>query len=365
MKRHLVLPVIAAGLLVFAVGYALYVQHPEPQRPPPIPPPATPFGDTVAGAGMVEPANEASGTSAIAVGSQVSGVVTRLHVHIGQVVKAADLLIELDRRQADANLQAVQAALSLARANLRKLERQPRPEEVPPGEAQVRAAEATLRQAEDVVERDRHTGLGAVSEQDKVAHLQAARTALAQLELARANLALLKAGAWEPDLAIARANVEQAKAQVAQVQTALDLLLIRAPVDGTVLQVNVRPGEYVSTGLAQSLLLMGSLSPLHVRVNVDEEDLPRLRLYAPARALIRGDARQEAVPLRFVRLEPYVVPKVSLTGVNTERVDTRVVQLIYAIDPEHHLVHEKKILVGQLLDVFIDTSAAVPSDGGP
>jgi hypothetical protein len=71
------------------------------------------------------------------------------------------------------------------------------------------------------------------------------------------------------------------------------------------------------------------------------------------------------VPLRFVRLEPYVVPKVSLTGVNTERVDTRVVQLIYAIDPEHHLVRDKKILVGQLLDVFIDTSAAVTAEGGP
>ena len=75
----------------------------------------------------------------------------------------------------------------------------------------------------------------------------------------------------------------------------------------------------------QSLILMGNLQPLHVRVNVDEEDLPRLKLYAPARAKIRGDARQEEVPLSFFRLEPYVVPKTSLTGVNTERVDTRVV----------------------------------------
>jgi hypothetical protein len=50
------------------------------------------------------------------------------------------------------------------------------------------------------------------------------------------------------------------------------------------------------------------------------------------------------------------VPKMSLTGINVERVDTRVVQLIYAIDPRHKLVREKKILVGQLLDVFIDTA---------
>ena len=67
------------------------------------------------------------------------------------------------------------------------------------------------------------------------------------------------------------------------------------------------------------------------------------------------------MPLSFVRLEPYVLPKTSLTGVNTERVDTRVVQLIYAVDPENPLVLDSKILVGQLMDVFIDSSP----DGQP
>ncbi len=125
--------------------------------------------------------------------------------------------------------------------------------------------------------------------------------------------------------------------------------------DGTVLQVNVRPGEYVAIFAGQPLILMGNLRPIHVRVNVDEEDLPRLKLNAPARAKIRGDVRQNEIPLSFVRLEPYVVPKTSLTGINTERNDTRVVQVIYAIDPKNQLVQEKKVLVGQLVDVFIDT----------
>jgi hypothetical protein len=62
------------------------------------------------------------------------------------------------------------------------------------------------------------------------------------------------------------------------------------------------------------------------------------------------------LPLRFVRLEPYVIPKVSLTGINVERVDTRVAQVIYALDPVHPLVRDKKVLVGQLVDVFINTS---------
>jgi hypothetical protein len=101
--------------------------------------------------------------------------------------------------------------------------------------------------------------------------------------------------------------------------------------------------------------MMGSLRPLHVRVNIDEEDIPRLRLGIPASAKLRGDARQEEIPMTFVRLEPYVMPKTSLTGTNIERVDTRVVQLVYALDAGHELVRARKVLVGQLVDVFIDT----------
>jgi multidrug resistance efflux pump len=283
-------------------------------------------------------------------------VVTRIHVHIGQEVQAGQVLFELDARQAQADLDVRLAALESAELQARRLELQPRPEEVPPSKAQVRAAEASLRQQQDQRDRDRKMlGTGAVSPQDIVAHEQAFRNAHAQLELARANLALLEAGAWSADKAIAYAAVKQARAQVAQARTQLDLLLVRALVDGTVLQVNVRPGEYVASAPGQALVLMGSLKPLHVRVNIDEQDLPRLRLNAPARARTRGDPRQEEIPMRFVRLEPYVVPKTSLTGLNTERVDTRVAQVIYAIDPGNWMVREKKVLVGQLLDVFIDT----------
>src|SRR5579871_4038059 len=103
MRRYL-LPLLAAGLLVFAVAHALSLQRREPETPPPVPPPLSPFGDTVAGAGMVEPSTEASSTGNIAVGSQLAGVVTRVSVRIGQEVKAGDLLFELDLRQTEADL---------------------------------------------------------------------------------------------------------------------------------------------------------------------------------------------------------------------------------------------------------------------
>ncbi len=360
MIRKYLLPAAALLLFIYALTQALYLQRPEPQLPPPVSPSVSPFGHTVAGAGMVEPATEASGTGAIAVGTQVPGLVAAIHVHIDQEVKAGDLLFELDRRQTDADLLVRQAALENAEATLRRLERQPRPEEVPPSEAQVQFAEANVKAQKDIRDRDRAMNPGTVSAQDMVSHELAYKAAVAQLAVTQKNLALLKAGAWDADKLIACTAVKQARAQVEQDKTMLELLQVRAPASGTVLQLNVRPGEYVASAPGQTLVLMGSLRPIHVRVNVDEEDVPRLRLNLPARAKVRGDPTQQEIPMTFVRLEPYIVPKVSLTGVNTERVDTRVVQLIYALAPDNPMVKAKKVLVGQLLDVFIDTRAADP-----
>jgi hypothetical protein len=71
---------------------------------------------------------------------------------------------------------------------------------------------------------------------------------------------------------------------------------------------------------------------------------------AAARASLRGDPGQ-SFPLTFVRVEPYVLPKKSLTGDNTERVDTRVLQVIYAVD-----ARERALYVGQQVDVFVDAT---------
>jgi multidrug resistance efflux pump len=360
MYRKYLLPAAAVGLLVFAAVHAYVAQRPQPDYPPPIPPTASPFGQTVAGAGLVEPSTEASTTGVISVGSQLAGVVTAVPVHIGQEVKAGDLLFALDERVTQADLRVREAALALAQAQLRQMELQPRPETVPPQEEALRAAEANLRQTKDQYERDRQLPRDAVSDLERFAHEQAYLAALAQRNQAKASLDLLRAGAWQADKDIAYAQVQQARAQVEQDRTQLELLRVRAPVDGTVLQVNVRPGEYVASAAGQGLIVMGNTHPLQVRVNIDEEDLPRLKISAPARAKVRGDAAQEELPLRFVRLEPYVVPKTSLTGANTERVDTRVVQVVYALDPGHPLVRGQKVLVGQLVDVFIDTRPAPP-----
>jgi multidrug resistance efflux pump len=183
------------------------------------------------------------------------------------------------------------------------------------------------------------------------------------LEVARRQLAqvtrdyeLTKAGAWQPDLDIAQAQVDLARAQIDQTTTDLDRLLVRAPRDGVVLQVNVREGEYVGLPSATAPVLLGDIHKcVHVRVDVDEHDIPRFKKGAPALASVRGTP-QIKYPLKYLRVEPYVIPKKSLTGDNTERVDTRVLQVIYELDTT-----DRPIYVGQQLDVFIDVGAASSS----
>jgi HlyD family secretion protein len=139
-----------------------------------------------------------------------------------------------------------------------------------------------------------------------------------------------------------------AKSQIDQTRTEIARATVRAPIAGHLLQVNVRPGEYVGAQPAQALVMIGDLSKYHVRADIDEHDIPRFRTSAKARAFVRGHTNQE-LKLSFVRVESYVTPKKSLTGDNTERVDTRVLQAIYAVEST-----DQTIYVGQQLEVFID-----------
>jgi multidrug resistance efflux pump len=178
--------------------------------------------------------------------------------------------------------------------------------------------------------------------------------ALHQLARSKAEHDLLMAGAWEADKKVSRANIAQAKAGVEQIRMQIERLNVRALVEGEVLQVNVRPGEFVGTPPNQALIVLGDVRKLHVRVDVDEQDIVRFRPGAKATASVRGDGRR-VLPLEFVRVEPYVIPKKSLTGDNSERIDTRVLQVIYAVAPE--AVGEAPLYVGQQMDVYVEAAS--------
>src|SRR5262249_44223758 len=269
MFRKYLLPLVAAGMLVFALIHVILASQARPALAPPAAPPRAPFGDTVAGAGIVE-----ASTENIAVGSPLPRVGVEGFVPGGQggtPVKPRDPLFRVDDRQLKAQPHFQEANLKAAQAQLAKLEAMPRPEELPPSEAKVQVAEANVAIQKDLA--DRATALRpsrAVAEEDFRQRQLALQTARRQLSQAKADHQLLKAGAWGPDKAIARAAVEQARAQVEQIKTDLERTLVRAPVAGEVLQVNVRLGEYVGTPPSQALVVLGNSHKLHVRVDIDE-----------------------------------------------------------------------------------------------
>jgi multidrug resistance efflux pump len=350
MFRKYALPLIALGLLVFAVVHVVTAQQEAPPLAPPREPARASFAHSVAGAGIVE-----AQTENIAIGSALPGVVMEVYVpveKVGQRVQKGDPLFRVDDRALKAQLRAQEATLAAAEAQLAKLEAMPRPEELPPSEAKVKVAQANVNIQEDLASRARRlVSTRAMADEDANQRVLALETARQQLGQANADHALLKAGAWKPDKDIAYAAVLQARAQIEQTRTELERSVVRAPVDGDVLQVNVRPGEYVGAPANQALVVLGSVHQLHVRVDIDEHDIPRFRPGAAAQAMVRGNP-QVSFALRFVRVEPYVIPKKSLTGDNTERVDTRVLQAVYAIEKT-----DQPVYVGQQLDVFIDADA--------
>ena len=320
------LPVLAATGFIFGVYSVVNGNQPIPIAQPVAQPASSPFPSFIAGAGIVEAKSQN-----ISVGTPLGGIVLQVPVKVGDKVKAGDILFRIDDREA-------QAELGVRRANLAKAKAA-----VGEAEASAQDTKALLDLIEAVTDRR------AISTEDLDRRRNAHLLAKARLESARAQ-------------------VQQTEAELAATQTTLDRLVVRAPVAGEVLQVNIRPGEFAPAGVGSSpLMVLGNLDQLHIRVDIDENDAWRFRKEGKAVAYLRGN-RQFKTDLQLVWVEPYVVPKRSLTGDSTERVDTRVLQALYSFDRATLPAY-----VGQQMDVFIeapDSGSAQPpklqpGQGGP
>ena len=310
------LPILA---VIGVIGAAFYIVFSLPDRaiaePGVQPPRATgELADAprVAGAGLVEPASEI-----IDIGSALSGLVTDLRVAPGDKVAKGQPLFLVDDRAARAALAEAGAAIAEARAAI----------------AEASAAQRTARQQLDLYRQLDDPAAVSRAEVIRVEGEEAAATSR---------------------LALARARLAAAEARAATTRTEIERLTVRAPIAGEILAVNIRPGEYVSTqggGNAAPFIQMGATDPLHIRIDIDESEVARVQLGPDATVSPRGaaDIRAKA---KFVRAEPLVVPKRSLTNSAAERVDVRVMQLIYAVPPS------EAFRVGQQVDAFIPARAA-------
>ena len=292
MKRF-ILPIVALAALIFGIISVVRSQPRQEATAPPSPPPVSSYAQTVAAVGLVE-----TSTENIAVGTEIAGVVSNIYVQVGDRVKAGEPLFGIDSRATRAELATRQAAVQVAQAALAE------------AKYQLELGNRLTDQKVLSVEENKNRGFAA----QKV-----------------------------------EAQLAQARAELNSIETDLERLTVRAPVDGQVLQVKVHLGEFAPTGsLPIPLILLGNVENLHVRVDVEEHEAWRVRPEAKAAATVRGNANLRT-PLTFVRYEPFVVPKKSLTGDSTERVDTRVLQVIYRIDDKN-----VPLFVGQQMDVFID-----------
>jgi RND family efflux transporter MFP subunit len=315
MPRH-ILPFVAIVALALT-ALAVVMTQPDlrtttPARTPPTAPQSM-AGHTVSGSGLVEPSSEL-----IEVGTQRSGIITRLEVRAGDRVSKGQLLFTIDARDARSQLGERSASVQLARER-------------------VEQARVELASAQRLFSLYSNVGdPRAVAEQQVIDRRNARDSASARLEVALAEL-------------------RQSQAQAASARTAVGLLEVRAPRTGTILQVNTRVGQFANAGPGPGdqdpLIVLGETNPLHVRIDIDENEIGRVAMGKPAIVSPRGNA---GLRLRaaFVRAEPLIVPKRSLTNSTAERVDVRVLQLIYALPMD-----ARAFFVGQQVDAFVPAVA--------
>jgi len=200
---------------------------------------------TVSATGTLQP------TRSVAVGSELSGTVTRVFVDVNDPVKKGQLLVELDRAKLGDAVAGASAELQAAQA---------RREQAAATQQESRARLARLEEA---------------------ARLSGGRLPAAT-ELDSARAAAARAAA---DLAAAEANVAQATAALSTSRTNLAKSSIRSPIDGVVLARNVEPGNAVAASLQAVTLftLAEDLRAMKLSVNVDEADVAQLKVGQRAR----------------------------------------------------------------------------------
>ena len=299
----------AATLLVFKL------KKPQPAPVPLVEPSRAPYADSIGARGMVESIDEN-----VRIAPLLPGLITEVYVKVGDHVKRGDPLFRQDTRDAQSRVAAQEAQVVLLEAQVK--------------EAEVKVAD----KKDDLARSDRLLAQRVISEdvqKRKYFDLQSA----------------------ESSLGSARANLLLARAQLSQAQVNLDLMTVKAPRDGVILRQDLHEGEYAGVSPSDPnnpSLLLGDTTHLQLRADVDEDSASRVRAGNDALAFIKG-MRSNPIPLRFVRIEPYVTTKKSLTGDSTERVDTRVLQVIYQFQSPGFPVY-----VGQQMDVFIDGAQPNP-----
>jgi HlyD family secretion protein len=358
MKNQFIFGAAVAGVLLALTG--AYLFSIEKKAQPPVFDPATnPYEHGIYANGIVE--SYQSNGEDINIYPEVSGRITQILVREGDNVKAGAPLIQLDAsvQRGLAEQQGHQAEAALA--TLQELKAEPRKENLDVAKAQVTVAEAGRQTASDEYEKQKHSydvNPKSVSKDALDNARNALKSADANLEMARRQYALTKAGAWTYDI---ENQQKQYNALVQAYQSSsalLDKYTIRATADGIVLAINTSTGSYISTqgaydtytqGFDPIVVMGGSQTYLAVRCYIDEILVDRLPSPARIRAQMSIRGTNVKIPLEFVRVQPYVSPKIELSDQRQERVDLRVLPVIFRFKNPG----TTPIYPGELVDVYV------------
>jgi HlyD family secretion protein len=346
---------VAAGIVGAAVS-----SRKQPAQAPVFEPAANPYPDGIYANGIIE-SDQAHGSN-VNIYPEVSGTVAEVPVHAGQSVKRGDPLVIIDDRVQRATTDQIAAQAQAAQVALDELQAQPRPETLAVAQAQLAAAEAAARQARDAYDKQQRaydTDPHAVSRDTLDTARNAWRVADANRATALRSLELTRAGAWSFDIRNQEATVRSLSKAALAARTLLSRYTLRAPADGVVMAVNVNGGNYVSTQGVYDTYTQATNDPpvvfgtapatLAVRVYVDEILIPRLAPASDIKAAMFIRGTTTSIPLKFVRIEPYVSPKISLSDERQERVDLRVLPLIFRFKAGT----DRAVYAGQLVDVYV------------
>jgi HlyD family secretion protein len=360
MRYRLLFSLAFLGIVAACIaGYVFSVE--KPAQPPVFNPSSNPYPQGIYAEGIVE-SDQSSGEN-INVYPEVPGTVKQILVSEGQSVRRGDSLVLIDDSVQKATAEQLQSQAEAALSLLQELQAQPRQENLDVAEAQVQAAQAMLKTADDALQKQQTAyamNTRAISKEALDSAMNASAVAKANLAVAKRQYDLMKAGAWIYDVKNQERQYNALQKSYLASSALLSKYTLRAPSDGTVLTVHPAVGSFVSPqgsydsytqGMLPVLILGGPRMALSVRCYVDEILLPRLPAPSRMKAQMSVRGSNAKLDLEFVRTQPIVSPKIQLSNQRNERVDVRVLPVIFRIARPNNA----NLYPGQLVDVYIST----------
>lgn len=223
--------------------------------------------------------------NAITMAPKVSGYVVTLAINDNVFVHKGDLLLVIDKRDYQAQVDQAQAQVDLAKAQLSAAQVQldiariQYPAQYRQARAQTSSAEANLREAQAAYVRQHAVDQRATTQQNidtADAQQQAARASVEQARAQQQTASLVPQQIRQTEATVAerREQVQQALAQLEQARLNLSYCEVRAPSDGWITRRNVQLGSFLQAGVS----LFSIVTPqVWVTANFKESQLERMR----------------------------------------------------------------------------------------